>query len=144
MKGQRSQLTIVAATIPTRKARPRTEAGGVAPPEVTNPSETTVKDRQPARPERFNQWISHKVRDEVNMDEDTYRVTASCITVHHGKQVQQREGPHDKGVAVSRAVCKATPKGAQHHDCRSDEEIAKAPSNPGTVSAWLSTNTGLA
>lgn len=144
MKGQRIQLTIVAATTPTRKARPRTEAGGVAPPEVTNPSDTTVKDRQPARPERFNRWISHKVRGGVNMNENTYRVAASRITVHHGKQVQQREGTHDKGVAVSRAVCETTPEGAQHDNGRSDEKIAKASSNPGTVSAWSSTSTGLA
>lgn len=103
---------MVAATTPTRKARPRTEAGGVAPPEVTKPRDTTVKDRQPARPERYNGWISGEVRDEVDADENTYRVTAPRITVHHGEQVQQREGRHDEGVAVTRAVCEATPEGA--------------------------------
>ena len=116
MKGQRSQLTIVAATTPTKKARPRMEAGGVAPPEVTNPRDTTVKDRQPARPERCNRRISGEVSDKVDVNENTYRVTAPRITVHHGKQVQQRKGRHDKGVAVTRAVREATPEGAQHHD----------------------------
>lgn len=63
-KGNRSQLTRVAATTPTRKDSPRVAAEGDAEPEVTMPRDTTVKDRQAARPDRCSQLLSDDARRE--------------------------------------------------------------------------------
>lgn len=132
MKGQRNQLTVVAATTPTRNAKPRTAAGGEVPPAVTRPRDTTVYDRQPARPERWRE-LSRWAK-EVDLCGGTYRVGAPSEAVHHGRHVNQREGSHDERVTVSGGVREAAPKSASHHNRRPHEEIGYTPSNPGTVS----------
>lgn len=54
--GHRTQLTTTGAVTPTKKAMPFSTArsdGEVPPPLAWSPSEMTVKDKHPTRPDRY-------------------------------------------------------------------------------------------
>lgn len=55
-KGQKTQLTMMGAVVPTKSTRPlcsASRAADEAPDWLRRPSDMTVKERQPTRPDRY-------------------------------------------------------------------------------------------